>query len=69
MPTVSKPEIARGAPYTTPVRRSEGRTYRLCANYTQYNVCNWAVPSDDPNPLCTSCRLTQVIPDLSRSFR
>ncbi len=39
--------------------------YRLCANYDQVSVCNWAVPADDPNPLCTSCRLNRVIPDLS----
>lgn len=41
------------------------RTYRLCANYTQHQVCNWAVPSDSPDPLCAACRLTHVIPDLS----
>src|SRR5438105_12578842 len=51
--------------WTSPVPRAEGRTYRLCDNYTKYGVCNWAIPSDDPNPLCNSCRLTQVIPDLS----
>jgi hypothetical protein len=42
------------------------RTYRLCENYTQENVCNWAVPSEDPHPLCQSCRLTRVIPDLQQ---
>ena len=45
---------------------AEGRTYRLCGNYRDRNVCNWAVPAADPNPLCRSCRLTRVIPDLSR---
>jgi hypothetical protein len=50
--------------YTTCLRASEGRTYRLCSNYSTHNVCNWAVASDDPNALCMSCRLTQVIPDL-----
>lgn len=45
---------------------TEGRTYRLCQNYSQENVCNWAVPAGDPNPLCRSCRLTRIIPDLSR---
>lgn len=54
-----------GPTYVTPVRRAEGRAYRLCSNYTTHNVCNWAIPSDDPNALCLSCRLTQVIPDLS----
>ena len=48
-----------------PSRGRAGRTYRLCQNYTKYNVCNWAVPAEDPNPLCPSCRLTRVIPDLS----
>ncbi|MDX2166855.1 MAG: putative zinc-binding metallopeptidase [Deltaproteobacteria bacterium] len=42
------------------------RTYRLCTNYDQANVCNWAVQADDPHPLCIACRLTQTIPDLSQ---
>ena len=41
--------------------------YRLCANYSAQNVCNWAIPIDDPDPLCRSCRLTRVIPNLSAS--
>jgi hypothetical protein len=41
------------------------RKYRLCQNYLGENVCNWAVPAEDDHPLCTSCRLTRVIPDLS----
>jgi len=43
-----------------------GRTYRLCENYSRENVCNWAVAAEDPNPLCRSCRLTRVIPDLMK---
>src|ERR1044072_3934211 len=39
--------------------------YRLCENYTQQNICNWAVSADDPHALCRSCRLTQVVPDLN----
>lgn len=50
--------------WATPLPRSKGRKYRLCANYIGQNVCNWAVPADDPNPLCECCRLTHVIPDL-----
>ena len=46
-----------------------GPTYRLCQNYTKENVCNWAVPVADPNPLCRSCRLTSVIPDLGQPGR
>ncbi len=51
--------------WTSPLKRAEGRTYRLCENYTKYDVCNWAVPSDDHRPLCPNCRLTTIIPDLS----
>ncbi|MFO0925889.1 MAG: putative zinc-binding metallopeptidase [Gemmataceae bacterium] len=53
--------------WRSPLPRSRGQAYRLCANYTGENVCNWAVPADDANPLCASCRLTQVIPDLSHN--
>jgi hypothetical protein len=45
---------------------AEERTYRLCANYAEQNVCNWAVRAEDEHTLCESCRLTQVIPDLNR---
>ena len=41
--------------------------YRLCANYTAHQVCNWAVAEGDEEPLCLSCRLTLTIPDLSVS--
>ena len=52
--------------WSSPLPRSGGRKYRLCDNYVKNNVCNWAVPADDPNPLCRSCRLTRVIPDLGK---
>ncbi len=55
-----------GGVWKSPLPRADGRTYRLCANDTDHNVCNWAVPADDPNPLCESCRFTRVIPDLTR---
>jgi hypothetical protein len=40
-------------------------TYSLCANYWQQNVCNWAMQTGDPEPLCRSCRLTRIIPNLA----
>ena len=43
----------------------KGMTYRLCRNYYAEKNCNWAIPVDDPHPLCRSCRLTRVIPDLN----
>lgn len=39
--------------------------YRLCENYVQNNVCNWAVEAHDPEPFCRSCRLTETIPNLT----
>ena len=50
--------------WRSPLARSNGRSYRLCRNYTEHNVCNWAVPADDAEPYCRSCRLTRVIPNL-----
>ena len=52
--------------WRSPFPQLENRMYRLCANYTQQNVCNWAVAADDPQPLCLSCRLTRMIPDLNQ---
>jgi hypothetical protein len=37
--------------------------YRLCANYTDHGVCNWAIRGDDADSLCRSCGLTHTIPD------
>jgi hypothetical protein len=52
--------------WKSPLPRAKGKTYRLCANYTQHNVCNWAIPAEEENTLCESCRQTRVIPDLTR---
>jgi len=38
--------------------------YRLCANYANHAVCNWAVPADSTESLCRSCGLTHTIPIL-----
>jgi hypothetical protein len=45
---------------------AEGRIYRLCQNHVQHAACSWAVPDDDPEPLCRACRLNTVIPDLEK---
>ena len=39
--------------------------YRLCANYPR-GICNWASLANSPEELCPSCRLTRVIPNLSK---
>ncbi|GAB3653939.1 zinc-binding metallopeptidase family protein [Ramlibacter alkalitolerans] len=46
-------------------RKASDLRYRLCHNHTTQNACNFAVPAQDPNRLCVSCRLTRVLPDLS----
>jgi hypothetical protein len=40
-------------------------SYRLCHNYTAYNICNWTIPAHLPDALCQSCRLTRIVPNLS----
>jgi hypothetical protein len=52
--------------WRSPLQAAKGRTYRLCRNYREANVCNWAVLPDDEQDLCRSCRLTRVIPDLTQ---
>ncbi|MFI4914353.1 MAG: putative zinc-binding metallopeptidase [Steroidobacterales bacterium] len=52
--------------WQTPIPLAQGRRYRLCDNYSRYNLCNWAVDAGDDNTLCRSCRLTQAAPSLSR---
>jgi hypothetical protein len=37
--------------------------YRLCTNYVQHDVCNWAISIDHDSPLCLSCSLNGVVPD------
>jgi len=39
--------------------------YRKCQNYEKENVCNWMIESNDPCDFCLSCRLNDMIPDLS----
>lgn len=52
--------------WRSPEPTAKGRIYRLCQNYSKENVCNWVVPAEDPHALCSSCRLTQVIPNLGK---
>jgi hypothetical protein len=56
-------DAAGDGTWQSPLRRAEGRRYRLCRRYAEEQVCNWAVSADDPNPLCLSCRLTSAVPD------
>lgn len=41
--------------------------YDLCQNYTEHNVCNWAISPGDSLPYCRSCRQTEITPNLSEA--
>jgi hypothetical protein len=49
----------------TPVdeRAPTDEVYRLCANYLDNGVCNWAIPLTHAEPLCQACGLTHTIPN------
>jgi hypothetical protein len=51
--------------WCSPHPAAGGRTYRLCANYSGSQVCNWAVDDRRAEPLCEACQLTTTIPDLT----
>jgi hypothetical protein len=36
-----------------------------CKNFWEHDACNWLVQANEEQPYCRSCRLTEVIPDLS----
>jgi hypothetical protein len=40
-------------------------TFLKCKNFTEHDACNWLVRAEDREPYCLSCRLTELIPDLS----
>jgi hypothetical protein len=44
---------------------ADGSQYRLCGNYSIYNVCNWLLPAESPDTFCMACGLNQVIPSLA----
>lgn len=68
MAALEKVEDGDGALWRPRARgkKPSAARYRLCHNHTTQNACNFAIPADDPNPLCAACRLTRVLPDLSQ---
>jgi hypothetical protein len=52
--------------WRSPLPAASARGYRLCRNYVEQQVCNWAIVNAGADALCASCRLTRVIPDLTR---
>ena len=46
--------------------KNEAPLYRKCQNYSNEQVCNWMIPQSENEELCVSCRLNEIIPDLSQ---
>ena len=42
------------------------RGYRQCQNHAHPVNCNWMILSHEPHAYCLSCRLDELIPDLSK---
>jgi hypothetical protein len=51
--------------WTSPLGAGTAQPYSLCRNYTETQVCNWAVVGAEAGDYCVSCRLTEIIPELS----
>lgn len=49
-----------------PAPPGEKTRYRLCANATDFQVCNWLIVEGDPRKYCVSCRLNLIIPNLTQ---
>jgi hypothetical protein len=58
-------ELARDGAYHAVTPGLGNQLLRLCENSRQHQVCNWMVPTGDNNNFCVSCRLNELIPDLS----
>lgn len=44
---------------------SSHELFRLCANGTTFNVCNWLIPADDEGELCWGCQFNRTVPNQS----
>lgn len=64
--TVSALEATDDGQYLALAPEAGGKHYHACRNYAEQDACNWMVPTEDPEPYCTACRLNQVIPNLDK---
>ena len=53
------------APRSVVTLSGEPRRFVLCRNFIEHDACNWLVEANSGQPYCHSCRLTDVIPDLT----
>jgi hypothetical protein len=45
----------------------DSNLHRHCENRINFGVCNWLLAAQDPHPLCRSCRITRITPNLCSS--
>jgi len=62
---MSSLEPIDGTWWKAPAPALQGARYRKCQNYQKENICNWMISQDDLYDFCISCRLNEMIPDLS----
>jgi hypothetical protein len=55
----------QAAPFVALAPEAKNGGYRLCANYAEHDVCNWAIAIEHDDPLCLSCTLNTALPDLT----
>jgi hypothetical protein len=60
-----QPNASASPLYVALIPEAQGSRYRLCKNYANNAVCNWAIEEHDPNDYCRACRLTTTVPNLS----
>jgi hypothetical protein len=57
-------ETEDGAEFIALAPEASQERFRLCQNYEQHDVCNWAIPSDSVDSFCQACALNDTIPNL-----
>ena len=70
--TLSSLEPAENDVFKANNSKGGNQHYKKCQNYAKESVCNWMIPvgtdsGPKPETFCASCRLNQIIPDLSRA--
>ena len=56
-----------GAAFEMVMPGGKSQSFRRCKNFDAEGVCNWLALVDDDEPYCLSCRLSEMIPDLSNA--
>ncbi|MEG0920133.1 MAG: putative zinc-binding metallopeptidase [Comamonas sp.] len=64
-PPADSPQTQRYIRHTSLASPTPQQPYRMCGNRLQYQACNFAIRADEPYTLCSACRQTLVLPDLS----